>query len=75
MAETEKSDPRPMCKCGESRSNEYIYRAGEVVARRIVLACPGLDYNSVAEVAASELFYAAQDTAWAFEMGVKVERS
>ena len=53
---------------------EACESAGEVVARQIVSMNPELDFDHLAEVAASELFYAAQDTAWAFEMGVKVER-
>lgn len=49
--------------------------AGRVLAGLVVEQYPGMDFGEVADVAASELFYAAQDTAWAFELGVKVERA
>lgn len=54
---------------------EACEEAGGVVARQIVTNRPGLDFEEVASVAASELFYAAQDTAKTCFLGVKVERA
>lgn len=49
-------------------------RAGEVVARYIVTNCPQSDLREVTTLVATELFYAAQDTAQAVSLGVTVQR-
>lgn len=54
---------------------EACEEAGGVVARQIVTGRPDLDFEEVSNVAASELFYAAQDTAKTCFLGVKVERA
>lgn len=48
--------------------------AGAVVARHIVRAHPRMDLREITTLVSGELFYAAQDTAQACELGVKVER-